>query len=101
MLILPFPYNNKNYLLDESLSYITTVINTLYESEKSMNKSSSFKDAYMTARMYEYFIKGRLDEKIISEIIDSLDYSLVKKFNKSKDLYRTILMRYFNEGYES
>jgi hypothetical protein len=48
------------------------------------------------AELYKFFIYNRCDEKTVEDIINSMDYSLVKKFEKSKELYKQILVDYAN-----
>ena len=84
---------SKNHLIDESVEFITSVIDTLYEHEKN-NTSSAFRDSYYMAKFYEFFIKGQSEERIVEDIMNSVDYSLIEKFDDSKLLYKDILMKH-------
>ena len=39
-------------------------------------------------------IFNKCDEKIVEDIINSLDYTLIKKFEKNKESYKEMLMDY-------
>ena len=87
---------NRNYLTTKSLEFIKQTINALYEHEKSKNTNKEFRNSYDMAELYKFFIYNRCDEKIVEDIINSMDYSLVKKFEKSKELYKQMLVDYAN-----
>ena len=87
---------NQNYLTTKSLEFINQTINALYDNEKSKNTNKEFRNSYSMAELYKFFIYNRCDEKTVEDIINSMDYSLVKKFEKSKELYKQILVDYAN-----
>lgn len=87
---------NQNYLTTKSLEFINQTINALYDNEKSKNTNKEFRNSYSMAELYKFFICNRCDEKTVEDIINSMDYSLVKKFEKSKELYKQILVDYAN-----
>lgn len=87
---------NQNYLTTKSLEFINQTINALYDNEKSKNTNKEFRNSYSMAELYKFFIYNRCDEKTVEDIINSMDYSLVKKFEKSKELYKQMLVDYAN-----
>lgn len=87
---------NRNYLTTKSLEFINQTINALYDNEKFKNTNKEFRNSYSMAELYKFFIYNRCDEKTVEDIINSMDYSLVKKFEKSKELYKQILVDYAN-----
>jgi len=87
---------NQNYLTTKSLEFINQAINALYNNEKSKNTNKEFRNSYDMAELYKFFIYNRCNEKIVEDIINSMDYSLVKKFEKSKELYKQMLVDYAN-----
>ena len=87
---------NQNYLTTKSLEFINQTINALYDNEKSKNTNKEFRNSYNMAELYKFFIYNRCDEKTVEDIINSMDYSLVKKFEKSKELYKQMLVDYAN-----
>lgn len=87
---------NQNYLTTKSLEFINQTINALYNNEKSKNTNKEFRNSYDMAELYKFFIYNRCNEKIVEDIINSMDYSLVKKFEKSKELYKQMLVDYAN-----
>jgi len=87
---------NQNYLTTKSLEFINQTINALYYNEKSKNTNKEFRNSYDMAELYKFFIYNRCNEKIVEDIINSMDYSLVKKFEKSKELYKQMLVDYAN-----
>ena len=46
------------------------------------------------AELYKYFISGKLNDKVVQDIINSLDFNLVKKFDASKDIYKDVLVKH-------
>ena len=86
--------NTKNHLIDESISYIKTVIESLYDYEIDRNSNHSFRNALYMAKLYEYFVNCKTDDKIFEEIKNSLDFNLIKKFNASKEMYKNMLINY-------
>ena len=87
---------NQNHLNVESLKFINGIINSLYEYEESKGTNKEFRNSYNMAELYKFFIYNRCNEKIVEDIINSMDYSLVKKFEKSKELYKQMLVDYAN-----
>lgn len=87
---------NQNHLNVESLKFINGIINSLYEYEESKGTNKEFINSYNMAELYKFFIYNRCNEKIVEDIINSMDYSLVKKFEKSKELYKQMLVDYAN-----
>lgn len=87
---------NQNYLVTKSLDFINETINTLYCYEKSKDTNKEFRNSYNMAELYKFFIYNRCDEKTVEDIINSMDYSLVKKFEKCKELYKQMLVDYAN-----
>ena len=87
---------NQNHLNVESLKFINGIINSLYEYEESKGTNKEFRNSYNMAELYKFFIYNRCNEKIVEDIINSMDYSLVKKFEKSKELYKHMLVDYAN-----
>ena len=85
---------SKNHLIDESVEFVSSVINSLYSHEENHKSKNSFKNSYFMAKFYEYFIKGKSEEKIVSDIMNSMDYSLIEKFDKTKIMYKDILLKY-------
>ena len=79
---------NQNYLVTKSLEFINETINALYDYEKSKDTNKEFKSCYYMAELYKFFIYNKCDEKIVEDIINSLDFSLVKKFEKNKEMYK-------------
>ena len=88
---------NKNYLASKSLEFIKQTINTLYDYEKSKNTNKEFRNSYNMAELYKFFIYNRFNEKTVEDIANSMDYSLMKKFEKSKELYKQMLINYAND----
>ena len=86
--------NDKNHLVIKSLDFINKSINALYEYEKTKNKNDEFKSCYYMAELYKFFIYNKCDEKTVKDIINSLDFSLVKKFEKNKEMYKEMLINY-------
>ena len=86
--------NNKNHLLEESVSFISSVIESLYNYENNKHTNDAFKNAYYIALLYKYFINGQISDKIVEDIMNSMDYSLIEKFDKSREIYKDILMKY-------
>ena len=68
----------------------------MYEYEESKGTNKEFRNSYNMAELYKFFIYNRCNEKIVEDIINSMDYSLVKKFEKSKELYKQMLVDYAN-----
>lgn len=87
---------NQNYLVTKSLDFINETINTLYYYEKSKDTNKEFRNSYNMAELYKFFICNQCDEKTVEDIINSMDYSLLKKFEKSKELYKQMLVDYAN-----
>ena len=87
---------NQNYLVTKSLEFINETINALYDYEKSKDTNKEFRNSYNMTELYKFFIYNRCDEKTVEDIINSMDYSLVKKFEKSKELYKQMLVDYAN-----
>ena len=87
---------NQNHLNVESLKFINGIINSLYEYEESKGTNKEFRNSYNMAELYKFFIYNRCHEKIVEDIINSMDHSLVKKFEKSKELYKQMLVDYAN-----
>ena len=87
---------NQNYLVTKSLDFINETINTLYYYEKSKDTNKEFRNSYNMAELYKFFIYNQCDEKTVEDIINSMDYSLLKKFEKSKELYKQMLVDYAN-----
>lgn len=87
---------NQNYLTIKSLEFIEQTINALYEHEKSKDTNKEFRNSYNMAELYKFFIYNQCDEKTVEDITNSMDYSLVKKFEKSKELYKQMLVDYAN-----
>ena len=48
------------------------------------------------AELYKFFVYNKCDEKIVEDIINSLDFGLVKKFEKNKEMYKEMLINYSN-----
>ena len=44
--------------------------------------------------LYKYFINGDIRNKVVEEIMNNLDFKLVKKFEASKEIYKNILMKH-------
>lgn len=88
--------DNQNYLTKKSLEFIKQTINALYDYEKSKNTNKEFRNSYNMAELYKFFIYNRCDEKTVEDIINSMEYSLVKKFEKNKELYKQMLVDYAN-----
>lgn len=86
--------NNQNYLVIKSLDFIGKTIDALYDYEKSKNTNKEFRNSYYMAELYKFFIYNKCDEKIVEDIINSLDYTLIKKFEKNKESYKEMLMDY-------
>lgn len=86
----------KKYLVIKSLEFINKTIETLYDYEKSKNTNKEFRNSYNMAELYKFFVYNQLDEKTVDDIVNSMDYSLIKKFEKSKELYKQILVDYAN-----
>ena len=86
--------NDKNHLVIKSLDFMNKSINALYEYEKTKNKNDEFKSCYYMAELYKFFIYNKCDEKTVKDIINSLDFSLVKKFEKNKEMYKEMLINY-------
>ena len=85
---------NKNRLTNESISYINTVIESIYNYEVDEQTNHEFRNSLYIAQLYKYFISGEMSSKIVEEIINGMDFKLVKKFDVSKDIYRDILVKY-------
>ena len=88
--------DNQNYLTKKSVEFIKQTINTLYDYEKSKGENKEFRSSYNMAELYKFFIYNQCDEKTVEDIINSMDYSLVKKFEKSKEIYKQMLVDYAN-----
>ena len=84
----------QNHLVIESMNYINTVIKSLYDYEKSEHTNHEFRNSLYMAQLYKYFINGEIGNKIVEEIMNSLDFTLVKKFEASKEIYKGILMKH-------
>jgi hypothetical protein len=88
-------YNiTQNYLVSESTDYINTVIQSLYDYEVSEKSKHAFRSSLYMAQLYKYFISGEIENKIVTDIMNSLDFTLIKKFNASRDIYKNILMKH-------
>jgi hypothetical protein len=88
---------NSNVLVSKSLKFINESIESMYEYECSKNTNKEFRNSYFLAELYKFFIKNKLKDDVVEDIINSLDYSLIKKFNVCKDKYKEFLMEYANE----
>ena len=86
--------NDQNHLTKESIEYISTVLESLYEYEKSEKTNHEFRNSLYMVELYKYFISGKLNDKVVQDIINSLDFNLVKKFDASKDIYKDILIKH-------
>ena len=86
--------NDQNHLTKESIEYISTVLESLYEYEKSEKTNHEFRNSLYMAELYKYFISGKINDKVVQDIINSLDFNLVKKFDASKDIYKDILVKH-------
>lgn len=86
----------KNELIDESIKYISTVITSLYNYEKAQNSGKEFKNSLYMAQLYKYFIGSGSSNKLVEEIMNSMDFKLIKKFNASKEIYKDILIKHSN-----
>ena len=84
----------QNHLVKESIDYINTVIESLYDYEKSENTHHEFRNALFMGQLYKYFINGDIRNKVVEEIMNNLDFKLVKKFEASKEIYKDILMKH-------
>ena len=82
--------SNRKYLIDKSLRFISECVNSLYESSK--RKKGKFRESYFMAQLYKFFICGKMDDKIVEAIKGSLDYSLVKKFERSVEIYKKMIV---------
>lgn len=85
---------------DESIKFIKTVIESIYEYEKDENTNNEFKNSLYMAVLFKYFIYGECDDKLVEEIMNSLDFDLIKKFEKSKEMYKEVLIKYATYGEE-
>lgn len=88
--------DNQNYLVKKSLEFIEQSINVLYDYEKSKNANKEFRNSYNMMELYKFFIYNECDKKNVEDIINSMDYSLIKKFEKNKELYKQMLVDYSN-----
>lgn len=87
-------YNNKNHITEESISYIKTVIESLYDYEKSENTNHEFRNSLYMSYLYKYFINGHISDRIVNDIMNSMDFKLIKKFEASKDIYKDMLLKH-------
>lgn len=85
---------NKNYLVMKSIEFIEKTINFLYEYEKDKGNKDEFEKSYLMMELYKFFIFNMMDEKNVQDIINSIDYSIIKKFEINKDLYKDMLVKY-------
>lgn len=85
---------NQNKILKETVDYVNTVIESLYKYEKSINSNKAFRNSFYMAQLYKYFICTDMNDKVIEDIINSMDFTLIKKFEKSKDIYKTMLLKH-------
>lgn len=76
---------------DKSLEFIGNVVQSIYDYE---NSDKSFKDSFYILILYKFFVSGLSDDSLVRKIMNSLDYSLVKKFEESKELYKNLLIEY-------
>lgn len=86
--------NDKNYIVNKSLDFINKSVNVLYDYEKSKNEGKEFRNSYYMTELYKFFIYNKCNERIVEDIINSLDFNLVKKFEKNKEMYKEMLMNY-------
>ena len=84
----------QNHLTKESIDYINTVIESLYDYEKSEHTNHEFRNSLYMLQLYKYFIYGDIKSRIVEEIKNSLDFTLVKKFEASKEIYKDILLKH-------
>lgn len=82
---------NKNGIIGKSVDFIKDVALSIYEYD-------GFKNCIYMLLLYKFFISGESDDVLVRKITDSLDYSLVNKFEESKNLYREILINYSSDG---
>ena len=81
-------------MVSEYQDYINTVIQSLYDYEVSEKSKHAFRSSLYMAQLYKYFISGEIENKIVTDIMNSLDFTLIKKFNASRDIYKNILMKH-------
>ena len=86
--------NNQRYLIIKSLDFIGKSIDALYEYEESKKTGKEFKNSYFMAQLYKFFIFGKYEDKNVEDIKNSVDYSTLKKFEASKDMYYKMLTDY-------
>ena len=86
--------NDKNYIVNKSLDFINKSVDILYDYEKSKNEGKEFRNSYYMMELYKFFIYNKCNERIVEDIINSLDFNLVKKFEKNKEMYKELLMNY-------
>jgi hypothetical protein len=67
---------------------------SLYEYEKSEKTNHEFRNVLHMCQLYKYFINGDIKNKVVEEIMNNLDFTLVKKFEASKEIYKSILMKH-------
>lgn len=82
---------NSNIIIKKSLDFIKNVAMSIYEYE-----NNGFKNCIYMLLLYKFFINGECDDVLVKKIIDSMDYTLLCKFEESKELYKNILINYSN-----
>ena len=88
--------SDKLAIVKETENYLNELLNSLYDYDVSENSKKSFRDCYYMANLYKWFICGETEDKIVEEIINSLDFDLIKKFNESKNVYKEMLIECAN-----
>lgn len=90
--------SNKNTLIEKSISFVSDSINELYKYERMKNNNKEFKYSFYLAELYNLFICGKMEDRNVKDILDSLDSNLVKKFNDCVGLYKEVLVNYARES---
>lgn len=85
-------------LVKESIEFIKTTIDSLYNYEINIDSHKEFRNCLYMANLYKYFIYGEMKEDVVDEIMDSMDLELIERFNESQSMYKKILIEYANNG---
>lgn len=85
---------NQKHIIDRTIDYVNTVVESLYNYELDIKSKKEFRHCLYMTQLYKFFICGNMKERVVEEIMSSMDFTLIQKFESSKDIYKNMLIKH-------